>query len=143
MADYVLDASVFLAWVLASQATPATDRLLARSGDLSFIAPGYLACEVRSVLLKLEQAGRLRSSETEDALQLLDDLELSTEPVETSAALHGALAVGRAHALGFYDALYVDLAHRTRTVLASRDRKQLRAARNYGVEVYDAMQPQA
>ena len=137
---FVLDACVALSWVLPWEATPRADDLLARVGELRFLAPAQFRLEVRSGLLKAERRGRSTEADSAVALALFASLPLDLEAAPDEARLNTAFVTARRHKLSIYDALYLDLALRTGTAIASRDERLLDAAKSVGVDVYNALQ---
>lgn len=138
MADYVLDASVALAWFLSGQSTLRTDALLNRANMLTFSAPSHLGPEFRNGLLRAERRGLLDVADSDAALVAFSSLGIRFHEHADEPPLQAAWRLARMHRLGLYDALYLDLAARSGDVLASRDGALLAAANAMGLATYDA-----
>lgn len=86
--------------------------------------------EMRNVLLVAERRGRITAEQTQKALRILTGLSVSTD---STPDLDMALYLARVHGLTFYDSLYLELAVRHRTALATLDDKLGRAAAAEGL----------
>jgi predicted nucleic acid-binding protein len=136
MSLVIIDASVAHAWVLESQRTDAA-RALQSASNVSFVAPYIFAFELRSGLLKAERQSRLTTATTDDALRLIFTI-VNLEPPADESLLEEATKFSRRHQLSFYDACYIETAHRLGAALASRDGPVLSAAARDGLLTYDA-----
>ena len=132
---FVADSSLAVAWVVKSQASPDTERLLdnVESGHV-FAVPVLWAFEVANGLLTLKRRKRITAQERDQA-----HIELSTlNPLYDEDGPH--LALGRItelaekHSLTVYDATYLELAVRRGLPIASRDAALNQAAHRAGVE---------
>ena len=90
----MLDASVAIAWVLPSQSTPATQKLLAQSDDYELAAPYIFVWEVGNQFVRFARRGLIYR----DAMDNLDALGIRLfAPASIDDILesgHGALAAG-------------------------------------------------
>ena len=126
--EFVLDCSATLPWLFASEATPATDRLL---GDLTNGAtvwvPTLWHLELGNVLLGAQRRGRVDKAGIERFFSGLAvyDIFVDTETVEV--AWTKTFSLGETFGLTMYDAAYLELALRRGLPLATLD-EQLRAA---------------
>lgn len=127
----VLDASVAISWLLEDQPEDVlvalTPLRLARA-----IVPSLWHLEVRNALLKASCKGRLRFSDIPRCLDDLDGLRITTDPLPDLAS---ALDLAGQHGLSYYDAVYLELAKRRSTTLATCDTRLARAAISEGVTV--------
>lgn len=131
----VVDASAALGWLVKSQATIGTRRLAASRER--FEAPEIFAFEVRSALIKLERRGKCDPQDTDRRLPAVAR-RVRLIPLEDASARHvEILALARALSLGYFDAVYLDLAIRRDAPLATRDAALLRAATAHGAKVVD------
>lgn len=134
MSSVVIDASIAFAWALPSQRTVSASMLSQRE---SFMAPSLFAFELRAGMLAAERNRRLSRPIVErEIAAILALVELAPSPDEDTHA--ATLATARATGISFYGACYLELAHRERAELASRDGPLLGAATRLGVAVYDA-----
>lgn len=128
----VVDASTALAWMLPGQITDRAISLLNES--TTFHAPDIFNIEVRNVFLKAERRGLISPADVNIALQALEELVQTVFPVPDPISL---FALARNEALSYFDAFYLELAHRTNGELASRDGPLLAAALRRGVRIRD------
>lgn len=132
----VIDCSVTMAWCFADEANRTTDQLLASLDESETLAPSIWPLEVANVLLVAERRGRITSARSARFVDLLVQLPIWVEETDLSRTTGEVLAIGRDYSLSAYDAAYLDLAMRTGSALASRDRRLRSAARQAGVEVF-------
>jgi predicted nucleic acid-binding protein len=135
MTSVVLDASVALAWMLRSQATPEATAFLIAEDARAFEVPAIFEWEVRNVLLSLERRGSLSEPEYGQAEAIYDRLDLRYNAPVTDMSDLSALA--RKARLSLFDASYLALALDRRWPLASRDEALLGAAMAAGVDCFD------
>lgn len=131
----VVDCSVAMAWCFEDQANAMTDRVLASLGEHEALAPSIWPLEVANVLLVAERQKVITEADSARFLNLLGALPILVEDVSFSRATGSILTTGRERNLSAYDAAYLDLAMRTGSALASRDRRLRSAARQAGVDV--------
>jgi predicted nucleic acid-binding protein len=133
-AGFVADASVSVAWVIPSQATAATDRLLDEvSAGTSFAVPVLWAFEVANTLLVLQRRKRLEPKECARARQELGLLCATVDDPGPGSALGSISDLAERRGLSVYDATYLELAIRLALPLASRDAALNKAAILSGV----------
>lgn len=135
MTEFVVDASVAMAWCFEDEATPFTEAILQRlSTDRAQVASIW-PYEVANVLLGAERRGRITESQAMRFLELLRALPITIDEEGTGRAWSETLALGRAHRLTAYDAAYLELAARNDLELASQDVQLVQACRDIGVVV--------
>ena len=132
MSPFSVDASVAAAWLFEDERHPDTDALLTEVGGSVVFVPQHWHLEVRNALLVGERRGRVTSEQSSGGLTRLSGLPLRTD---TDADLHVAMDLARSHNLSFYDALYLELAHRRQLALATLDRRLGQAASSTGLDV--------
>ena len=125
MSSIVIDASVTVAWVFDDESDARADAALAEVIDDGGLVPQHWHLEVRNALLVGERRGRITPEEIGERLSELSDLPLQTD---TDSDLGTALGLARSHNLSFYDAVYLELAHRRQAALATLDGKLRQAA---------------
>ena len=130
MNPYTLDASVAAIWVLPDETDPLADEALNRMEKSGAVVPGLWHLEMRNVLIVAERRGRITAEQTQKALRILNGLPIATD---STPDLDMALYLARAHELTFYDSLYLELAVRRRTALATLDDQLGRAAAAEGL----------
>lgn len=129
MSDFVLDASVALAWVLDNPvpAYALEVRQVMLTGKRALV-PALWHLEIANGLAMAERRRDLSAADVEDALQQMEATAAST--VDTHVDLipvREAVASARVFQLTAYDAVYLDLARQEALPLATLD-KSLRAA---------------
>jgi len=134
--DFVLDASVTMAWLFEDHGDPACLALLDLLAEHRAHVPTLWALEVSNVLLGAERRGRMLSAETERFLRLLGGLPILLDPETPLRAGGRTLVLARAHGLSAYDAAYLELALRRGLPLATRDSALAEAAATEGVQVW-------
>ncbi len=134
--QFVLDASVTLAWCFEDEAGPYADAVLERFTEATALAPIIWPLEVGNALVVAERRGRVTAADTARFLNLLRQLPIVVEG-ETASRLFGEiLALAREHRLSTYDAAYLDLAMRSGLPLATQDTALREAAARCGVKAY-------
>lgn len=127
---YVLDASVAAVWVLPDENDAQADKALRHMEDSGAVVPRLWHLEIRNVLIVAERRGLITAEHTQKALRTLGRLPILTD---STPNLDLALHLARTHGLTFYDGLYLELAVRRRTALATLDPKLDRAAAAEGL----------
>lgn len=127
----VLDASVVIAWLLEEQ-HPEVPGLVDRLGEGISIVPDLWHLEVRNALVIAVRRDRLTFPEVR---LRLDDLRALRMTTDSAPDLDIALDLAARHGLTYYDAIYLELAKRRSSVLATFDRHLALAAITEGVEV--------
>ena len=131
----VLDASATGALILADEAHPIADLLRERMLRERVMVPWLWWFDIRNILLNGERRRRFGPVQTAAALAMLSDA-----PIERDAAPSepGILTFARRHRLTFYDAAYLELAHRQGATLAALDRALIAAARAEAIPLLGA-----
>ncbi|MCI4369535.1 MAG: type II toxin-antitoxin system VapC family toxin [Thermoplasmata archaeon] len=130
----VIDASAFAAFVLREEHWESIEGVL-REGPASV---ELLPLEATNAVLTAWRQKRLNPAEAREALRAIRELsELTVTLSSHSPLLAGAWEIAHDEAVTIYDAVYIALARRERTALASRDQAQLVAARNVGVRTVE------
>ena len=132
MNDFVLDASVALAWFLDDEQAPQADNVRARLIRERAYVPQLWHLEVRNGLIIAERHGRLSATRINECLEAIKWLPIQTD---SEAVLDTVVSLARMHNLSVYDAVYLELAKRRDAALASLDGALLRAAAEEGVQL--------
>lgn len=98
--------------------------------DEDALVPPHWWFEVRNIVLVAERRDRILPKHTDYLLKRLAVMRIveAVRPDETST-----LSLARRHHLTFYDAAYLELAHRENIELATLDRRLVTAAQAEGV----------
>jgi predicted nucleic acid-binding protein len=143
MNEFILDASVTMAWLL-SDARPSDRRYAAavlealKDPNSQASVPGIWALEVANVIARAEGKGLLSEAQSEAFLEMLAGAPIRPDAATFARALTDTLQVARRHALSSYDASYLELALRSGLPLATLDADLARAARRAGVKRFVA-----
>jgi predicted nucleic acid-binding protein len=137
MKTFVLDASIALGWTLDNPIPPAATR--AKQSLLSgtrAVTPALWHLEIANGLAVAERRGILTTTDATLALLQLEQLCAQVFEIEADIVpMRQALTTARTYQLSAYDAVYLDLALRTRLPLATLDVALRRAAGSAGVEL--------
>jgi predicted nucleic acid-binding protein len=127
MANYVVDASVIIEYLIAGPYTTNARALFAQiTANDRLIVPEFCLLECTNVLWKHVRFQGMTVSQAEALLKHLRKLPLMRVPAK--AALNSALRIGLTHQLAIYDSAYVALAKRSGYPLITIDQPQQRAA---------------
>ncbi len=124
--SFVLDASAALAWVFerADSAEAAAARaLLARLSEEEALVPELWHLEVLNALIVGQRKGAISVAKAMDFLSRLDALPIQTQGESRANRKEQLFSLAREHDLSAYDAAYLDLAIRSRSALATFDRR--------------------
>jgi predicted nucleic acid-binding protein len=134
--DFVVDASVAIAWVHPAQATSRSQALLQAVHDGAVVhAPALWPLETANALLVLTRRGKLTQKERESALSALRKLSVVLDHEMASIAFTGLSDLASRRALSIYDAAYLELASRKKLPLACRDGALREAAKRLRVKL--------
>lgn len=136
MTDFVSDCSIAISWVVAAQATDATEELLqaAREGARVYV-PALWPFEIANALLVLVRRKRLTGEQYRAALETLGRLVRTVDLEGTARAMDITPQLAAHEQLTVYDAAYLELSLRLKLPLATRDSSLAEAARRRKVKV--------
>lgn len=127
MANYVIDASVVIEYLVSGLYTRNTQALFTQVTSIDrLIVPEFCLLECTNVLWKQVRFQGMPVLQAESLLKHLRKLPLMRVPAK--AALSSALRIGLAHQLAIYDSAYVALAKLSGYALITLDQPQQRAA---------------
>jgi len=135
--NFVLDASVTLAWAFEDERDAMAERVLDELERSEAATPHVWPLEVANALVVAERRGRISPADANRFGALLLDLPLVVDPLERRRPLTEVRRLARAHGLTAYDASYLELALRLGVPLATGDRALAAAARDTGVDLFD------
>jgi predicted nucleic acid-binding protein len=126
--EFIVDASIGIAWVHPAQATGSSHALLQALCNGAVVrAPALWPLETANALLVLVRRGKLTEEERQRALSALGQLSVAVDHEMATLAFTELSALASRHGLSIYDAAYLELALRTKLPLACKD-GPLRAA---------------
>lgn len=138
MTNFVLDASVAMAWCFEDEATSATRAALSRLSEEAASVPAIWRVEVANVLAIAERRRRITPADTAAFIAKVENLAIHVDEETSSRAFSRILDLAREERLTAYDAAYLELAMRLGVPLASKDRGLCEAAARVGVSVISA-----
>jgi predicted nucleic acid-binding protein len=120
--EFVVDASIGVAWVHPAQATTQSQALLdAIAAGAVVRAPALWSLETSNALLVLTRRGKLTEDDRAEALSALAQLSVVLDH-EMAALAFGKLSdLATRHGLSVYDAAYLELAMRRKLPIACKD----------------------
>ncbi len=134
--DFVLDASVVMAWCFEDESNPYADAVLESLSSNSGIAPAVWPLEISNVLVVAERRGRINKAGSVRFIALISQLPVAVEPEPSQRVFAEIMALAREHGLSSYDASYLDLAMRRGLPLATLDARLQQAAQQAGVALF-------
>ena len=133
--NFVLDASVTLAWCFKDEQTPLTDALLDRLETEQAFVPGLWTLEIGNILLSACRRKRITYAMATEFLSLLGALDIQIDDATANYGFHDIFLLAHSEKLTTYDAAYLELAMRLGLPLATRDIQLSEAALRVGVKV--------
>jgi predicted nucleic acid-binding protein len=135
--DWVLDASLALAWALPDELSVRAEELLKETwGKGSFWVPALWWYELSNGLVMAQRKYRVSEADRNRLMEIYGMLPIQTD-VFVSADLAWRLqAIAQEHSLTCYDAAYLELAERRGLGLATTDQSLAMAARKAGITVF-------
>src|SRR6202453_705802 len=134
MTSIVIDASVTLSWGFPDEQAPMSMNVLDRlkTGEQALV-PAFWSVEVLNTLLLGERKGRITPEQTKTFVDTLRVLNPILDYASLEQVAGPVQIICRDHRLTPYDALYVELALRSGSPLATLDQPQKDAAGALGV----------
>ena len=134
MSWVVLDASITLSWCFPDEQTPASMNVLdmLKTG-VQALVPAFWCSEVLNSLLVGERKGRISADQTRAFLSDLAALRPTLDDSPLQRIFEDIQRLCRQHGLASYDDLYLELAKRSGSPLATLDKSQRDAAAALGV----------
>ena len=132
--DWVLDASIALAWALPDETSHQADRFLSRvsAKDVLWV-PSLWWYEVANALILAERRKRLTEADGIQLRELYGMLPIQTDMIIGLDMVERLRSLAREYNLSAYDATYLELALRKGLRLATLDQKLQSAAQKAGV----------
>jgi predicted nucleic acid-binding protein len=132
--NFVLDASITLAWCFSDEATSTTTALLERLELESAIVPDLWTLEVGNILIAAEKRKRISYANIKEFLALLGNLNIEIDTETGSRGFSDIIFLAHSEKLTTYDAAYLELAMRHGLPLATKDTALISAAKRVGVK---------
>jgi predicted nucleic acid-binding protein len=131
---FVLDASAAATWFFEDEFDEASATLAARLATEGAFAPAIWPLEMLNIFTSAVRRQRIDSKTATAFGKKVMRLEVDIEPTE-GKPVEKALGIALRHSLSLYDATYVELAHRRRVPLATRDGRLKEVARSLKITV--------
>lgn len=131
--EWVLDASVTLAWCFENERTQHAESLLDNAISVPAVVPQVWALEVANVLLLAVRRKRIDRPQQARFLSMLATLPIHVDDLRGMKMFSPVLAVADEYSLTAYDAAYLELAMRLGVPLATLDTQLKAAADKAGV----------
>ena len=139
MTNFVLDNSVSMRWLLASENASDqkyAENVLESMMEVDALTPNLWHLEAISVLLGAEKTDEISLGEIERFISQLERLPIHVDPLTAHQAFSRTLVLSREYNISSYDASYLELAMRKGFPLSSLDKKLVKAAKKANVEIY-------
>ncbi len=133
--NFVLDASIALAWCFADESTTFTVDLLEKMESNTAHVPQLWTLEVGNILINAERKNRISYAKIAEYLSLLHDLNIQVDSETSAKGFHEILSLAHSEKLTTYDAAYLELAMRLGAPLATNDLQLSQAAKRLGVMI--------
>ncbi len=133
--NFVLDASVTLAWCFKDEQTPSTNQLLEQLDGAQAFVPGLWTLEIGNILLSACKKKRITYAHATEFLNLLSELDIQIDDATATLGFHDIFLLAHSEQLTTYDAAYLELAMRLGLPLATRDKQLADAALKVGVAI--------
>ncbi len=135
--NFVLDASVALAWCFSDESTPKTISLLEALETKSAYVPELWPLEMGNILIAAERRQRVSYADIAKFLTLLESLSIKIDEGTAQRGFHEILSLAYSTKLTTYDSAYLELAIRLGLPLATKDIQLQKAAKQMGVKLID------
>ncbi len=132
--NFVLDASVTLAWCFEDERAGYAMRVLDELADGEAIVSSLWPMEVTNGLSTALREKRIDRAGAAEARNILIALPIVVDPVDRRRAFEDIPRLARANGLTTYDASYLEVAVRLGIPLATLDRGLAKAAADEGVQ---------
>lgn len=134
MKSFIIDCSIAMAWCFEDESTQKTDQLLYLLKEQEGLVPSIWLLEIANVLRMAEEKNRISSEHSISFYQLLTSLPIRIVSNASLVYSEQCLKLARDYRLTAYDAAYLELALRYKSVsLASLDRALCAAAIKAGI----------
>lgn len=131
--SFVIDATVFGAWVFSDERNSYSEAALNALLNQKAVVPALWWYETRNLLIINELRGRIRQDDTNSFLQEFDKLPIATDQ---DAQKEIILKLARKGSLSIHEASYLELALRLGCPLATLNKKLAHVAFQEGVSLF-------
>ena len=134
--DFILDASVTMAWCFEDEVTDYSENVFDRLVTSRAIVPSLWALEVANVLLlaqRKKRISKIKSAEFKDSLNLLP---IQIDHSSSQRVMNSIMQLAAETQLTIYDATYLELALHLSLPLATLDQALKKAANKMKVKLF-------
>jgi len=135
---WIMDCSIAAAMGLPDESSAIADAFLLQMESNEIWVPSLWWHEIGNVIVSARRRSRISDNDASGLMQLYGNLPVSTDTVSGSGLMERIHRLSITYQLSAYDAAYLELAERKQAGLATLDNKLLQAARDCGVEVFQA-----
>ena len=137
MSNFVLDATVTMAWCFPDEVTPLSEAILDRLSNLTDTAsvPALWLYEVINVTELAVRKGRISEQKAQEFLNIIAGMPIGIESPTRNQVLNTVRGLASRYRLTGYDAAYLELAIRLKLPIATFDVALANAAHIAGVEL--------
>lgn len=135
--DFILDASIALAWCFEDEATPQTTLLLEELEFKTALVPSIWPLEISNILLSAQRKKRISFADMMQLLEMIASLNIQLETETIEKHFHETLSLAYNENLTTYDASYLELAIRLGLPVATKDKQLRQACINLGVKLIE------
>ncbi|RLQ21213.1 PIN domain-containing protein [Seongchinamella sediminis] len=139
MTAFVLDNSVSMRWLLASEKSldqRYAERVLKSLAEAGAVVPNLWHLEAANVLLGALSRKTLEVADVDRFTTQLESLPITTDTSTARQAFGHTMSLAKAYRLSSYDAAYLELAVRKGLPLATLDKAMRKAAKQSNVDIY-------
>lgn len=131
----VVDASMALAWHFEDERTKPVNDVLSFVSESGAVVPFHWRAEVANTFLMAERRSRITADFAERSLQDLESLPINVDTNGSEYIWGETRRLAALNRLTIYDAIYLELALRSRFPLATLDVQLAKAAAASGVKL--------
>jgi len=132
----VIDSSVTLGFLLRDEQSDSALKIFeAIENGAETHVPSLWWMETANGLLMAERRKRISQTQTTEALQMIQMLDVQTDTETSSQVVKETVSLARQYGLTVYDAAYLELSMRRHATLATADKQLEKAARSVGVKI--------
>jgi predicted nucleic acid-binding protein len=139
LSPVVVDASTALAWCFPDETSDYADGVLVALEGKTLLVPSIWSLEIANAILTGERRKRLNQPQIKQFTLLLENLAIVQDTRPVFSYITEVLPLARTHGLSAYDAAYLELAIRRGASLATLDGKLRKAAKQAGLNIFDAI----
>jgi len=137
---FVVDNSVVLAWCFEGEDSAYADATLGLLAQGEAMTPAVWPLEVGNALLVARRRKRLARADVAHFLNMVRQLPITVVQESPTQMFSEVFALAKELKLSTYGASYLGLAMRLNLPIATLDKRLVKAAKKYGVDVLDPLE---